>query len=75
MFLLLLVIIFAVQNYEAAIIKLYFWKVSVPTGLLVTVVFIAGVLVGLLTASFANRRKSKKQAEKAKAEEVTAITP
>jgi uncharacterized integral membrane protein len=58
--LLLLVIIFAVQNYEAATIRLYFWNIKISTGLLITIVFIAGVLIGLLTSSLANNQKMKK---------------
>jgi len=73
--LLLLVIIFAVQNFQAATIKFYFWTVSVSTGLLITIVFIAGVLLGLLTASYANRRKHRREAEKKKeAEQTVAAT-
>ncbi len=67
--LLLLVIIFAVQNYEPVPIKFYFWTVRVSTGLLVAAVFVAGVLIGLLTASFANKRKLKKIKEESKLKE------
>lgn len=72
--LLLLVIIFAVQNFQAATIKVYFWTISVSTGLLITIVFIAGVLLGLFTASYANRRKLRREAEKKKEAEHTAAT-
>lgn len=61
--LILLVIVFAVQNYEPVNIRLYFWDVEVSKAFLVVLVLLIGVLLGVFTSSTASSRKKKKNAE------------
>lgn len=67
--LILIVIIFAVQNYEMIDIMLFFWPVEVSKALLVIIVLLIGVLLGIFasTASAYRRKKMNVKAGEAKA--------
>ncbi len=67
--LILIVIIFAVQNYEVIPIKLFFWTVEVSKAFLVILVLLIGVLLGIFTstASAYRRKKMKEKASETKA--------
>lgn len=61
--LILIVIIFAVQNYEVIDIQLFFWPVKVSKAFLVILVLLIGVLLGVFTST-ASAYKKKKKMEK-----------
>ena len=61
--LILVVIIFAVQNYEPVSIQLFFWPVSVSIALLVVIVLLIGVLLGIFASSAEARRNKMKKAK------------
>jgi uncharacterized integral membrane protein len=44
--LLILVAVFAIQNFAAVDVALFFWSVSVPKFLLILVVYVMGMLSG-----------------------------
>ncbi len=56
--LLLLVIVFTVQNAEPLLIELWFWNFSISKALLIFLVLAVGVILGLIAGSLAPRKKS-----------------
>ena len=69
--LILLIIVFAIQNVESITIKLYFWQVAVSKGFLVVLVLLVGALLGVLTTSAAYRKKQKNNEKEIKISEFT----
>lgn len=54
---LLLVVMFAVQNAEVVDVRFLFWKLSMSRALLLFLVFVAGIGSGWLFRSFTHSRK------------------
>lgn len=46
--LLILLVIFTIQNSEIVVIKVFFWIFEIPEALLIIVCIIIGLLIGLL---------------------------
>jgi len=55
MLLLILLVIFTIQNSEIVVIKVFFWIFEIPEALLIIVCIIIGLLIGLLIP----KRKAK----------------
>lgn len=53
--LLILLVVFTIQNPEIVVIKLFFWILEMPEALLIIVCIIIGLLIGLLIP----KRKAK----------------
>lgn len=58
-FLFLLVAIVAVQNTVATELKFIFWSIETPLIVMVVVVFIPGLVIGLVFSSSYERKKKK----------------
>ncbi|MBN2482182.1 MAG: LapA family protein [Bacteroidales bacterium] len=58
--LILIVIVFTLQNHEPVLIRLLLWNVEVSKALLVVFVLFIGVLMGVFTSSVTAYRKNKK---------------
>lgn len=56
LFLLLLTVIFTVQNAEVVTVNFLFWHFAVSRALMIFFVLIAGVIVGLVVSELARRR-------------------
>lgn len=63
LFLIFLVIIFAIQNSAPIGIKLLFWNVKLSPAFLVILVLILGVLLGIFVSSLASIDKARKRKE------------
>jgi len=61
--LILVVIVFAIQNYEPVSVKLFLWPVNVSPALLVVIVLLIGVLLGIIASSAEASKKKKKKTE------------
>jgi len=61
--LLLLLVIFALQNTEIIGIKLWFWEVKTPRALLISLCIIVGVIIGM-TLSKCNLKMLKRDVKK-----------
>lgn len=55
----LLFAILAVQNTTTTELKIFFWNLSVPLIVLIVVIFIIGLVIGIITCSVYERRKKK----------------
>jgi uncharacterized integral membrane protein len=55
----LLFAILAVQNTITTDLKIFFWNLPVPLIVLIVVVFIIGLVIGIITCSVYDRRKKK----------------
>ena len=55
----LLFAILAVQNTITTDLKIFFWNLPVPLIVLIVVVFIIGLVIGIITCSVYERRKKK----------------
>jgi len=55
----LLLVIFAVQNTEVTVIKLWFWQLNMPRAILIFVSFAMGLIIGLLIPTFSRKDKGK----------------
>jgi putative membrane protein len=53
--LLILLVIFTIQNSEIVVIKVFFWIFEIPEALLIIICIIIGLLIGLLIP----KRKAK----------------
>jgi uncharacterized integral membrane protein len=53
-----LALIFIFQNTEKREVSFLFWDISAPTWLWMLIVFVVGVIVGLLVPRFRNRGKT-----------------
>jgi len=53
----LLFAILAVQNTITTDLKIFFWNLQVPLIVLIAVVFIIGLVIGIITCSVYERRK------------------
>lgn len=60
LFLLLLVVIFTVQNATAVTVNFLFWKLEISRSLLIFFVLIIGVIVGWISHSHMPHAKSRK---------------
>lgn len=69
--LILIVIVFAIQNHEPVLIRLFFWNVEVSKALLVVLVLFIGVLTGIFTSSVSAYRKMKRMKKEASSKEDT----
>lgn len=63
-FLLILVLTFVVQNTEQVSFTLLFWQFGLPRALLMLVVFLAGILTGLLFIAGGKGRQRKTEPTK-----------
>ncbi len=59
----LLFAIIAVQNTTATELKFIFWSIKAPLIVMVVVVFILGLVIGLVFSSSYERKKKKQQAK------------
>lgn len=55
----LLFAILAVQNIITIDLKIFFWNLQVPLIVLIVVVFIIGLVIGIITCSVYERRKKR----------------
>jgi len=55
----LLFAILAVQNTITTDLKIFFWNLQIPLIVLIVVVFIIGLVIGIITCSVYERRKKK----------------
>lgn len=55
--LLLVVIVFTLQNTDVVTVHFLFWKVAVSRALMIFTVLVAGIVVGLALAGLARRRR------------------
>jgi uncharacterized integral membrane protein len=61
----LLFAIVAVQNTAVADINLIFWKIQWPLIVLIMVIFLVGLVMGLMVSSLYERKKKKAESSKA----------
>lgn len=57
--LLLLIVIFTVQNAEVVTVNLLFWKLSVSRALMIFLVLIIGIVVGVVLSGMARHRRHR----------------
>jgi putative membrane protein len=67
--LLLLLVIFALQNAEIVELKLWFWSVKTPGVLLILISVSAGVIIGMIASHLGSGYSKKTQAEEKAPEE------
>jgi uncharacterized integral membrane protein len=48
LFLLILLIVFAIQNMEVSKVRLWFWEIETPRAIMIFVCFTLGVIIGLV---------------------------
>jgi putative membrane protein len=56
--LLLLIVIFTLQNAEVVTVNFLIWRLSVSRSLMIFIVLIVGIVVGVALASLARHRKA-----------------
>ena len=61
--LLLLLVIFALQNAEIVELKLWFWSVKTPGVLLILISVSAGVIIGMIASHLGSGSSKKEQVE------------
>jgi len=54
----ILIVIFALQNTDIVVVQLWFWKLQIPSALLIFCCLAVGVIIGLMIPS---RRKQDNQ--------------
>ena len=54
---LLLIVIFTLQNAQVITINLLFWKLTFPRALMIFIVLIIGILIGWLVTGLTHRSK------------------
>lgn len=59
----LLLVVFAIQNTEVVITKLYFWEIKIPRALLILLSVVGGIIIGMVTCFEKKKRKKKKDTE------------
>ena len=64
----LLLVIFAVQNTEVTVIKLWFWQLNMPRAILIFVSFAIGLIIGLLIPTFSRKGSGKDKGKEVKKE-------
>lgn len=57
----LLLVIFAVQNTEVTVIKLWFWQLNMPRAILIFVSFAMGLIIGLMIPTFSGKGSRKER--------------
>ena len=57
--LLILLVVFALQNAEIVQIKLLFWTVAIPEVLLILVSVSLGIIIGMISLSIGSKRSRK----------------
>ena len=62
LFLLLLIVIFTVQNATAVTVNFLFWKLEISRALLLFFVLITGVIIGWVSRSHLQHKKHRKPA-------------
>jgi len=55
--LLLLIVVFTLQNAEVVTVNFLLWRLSVSRSLMIFIVLIVGIVVGVVLAGLARRRK------------------
>jgi len=55
---LLLIVVFTLQNAEVVTVNFLIWRLSVSRSLMIFMVLIAGIVVGVVLASLARHRKA-----------------
>ena len=53
----LLFAILAAQNTTTTELKIFFWNLPVPLSVLIVIIFIIGLVIGIITCSVYERRK------------------
>lgn len=61
-FLFLLFAIIAVQNITATELKFIFWSIEAPLIVMIVVIFIIGLVIGLIFSTNYERKKKKQEA-------------
>ncbi len=59
--LLILLVVFALQNADIVHIKLWFWSVDIPGVLLILVSVSAGIIIGMISLSIGSKKSKKGQ--------------
>jgi putative membrane protein len=67
--LLILLVVFALQNAEIVQIKLWFWSFETPGVLLILVSVSAGVIIGMIFSHLGSKKSKKEPEKEADAEE------
>jgi putative membrane protein len=67
--LILLLVIFALQNAEIVELKLWFWSVKTPGVLLILISVSAGVIIGMIASHLGSGSSKKEQLEEEKPED------
>jgi lipopolysaccharide assembly protein A len=57
----LLLVIFAVQNTEVTVVKLWFWQMNMARAILIFVSFAIGLIIGLLIPTFSGKKTVKEK--------------
>ncbi len=65
----LLFAIIAVQNTISTELKFLFWAVQAPLIIMILVIFVLGLLIGLVFCSYHERKKKKEELENQKKKE------
>lgn len=68
--LVILLVVFALQNTEVVITKLWFWEIKTPRALLILLSMISGIVIGMVSSLERAKRKHtrKESSEKEKQE-------
>jgi putative membrane protein len=56
----IIVIVFMVQNVEVVEVSFLAWSVSIPTAVMILIVFVVGIGLGFVVRSIGYRKKKKK---------------
>ncbi|HKK42887.1 MAG TPA: LapA family protein [Bacteroidales bacterium] len=57
--LLILLVVFALQNADIVHIKLWFWSVQIPGVLLILVSVSAGIIIGMISLSIGSKKSGR----------------
>jgi uncharacterized integral membrane protein len=59
----ILLVVFALQNTEVVITKLWFWEIKTPRALLILLSMLGGLIIGMVTSVERIKRKHKRKEE------------
>lgn len=60
----ILLVVFAMQNTEVVVTKLWFWEIKSPRALLILTSMIAGIVIGMVSSMERIKIKHKKKESK-----------